>query len=1161
MSSQIIQKQSNVSGKIPLLSDLQSGEFAVNTYDGKIFLKQIKEYYDDTLQETVNEEKIIEFTSSIPVENTIYVQKAGDDNNDGKTWSSSFLTIEAAIREAERRNSLTLIQIGPGVYTTKGHIDVPDNTVIQATHRTVFVKPETGYEERNVFRLGSGCFLEGIVFENWRLDDLDNPTEGFAVCFRPGAKITRVPYAHKIAVRTPPYWSTIAPPLDRLNGNPLVGRGAGVALADASVLDPDSIFPNIMTWGATPVSHNGIGYCAKNGGLINAVNAISLWAHKHFLAIDGGQIILSSCSTQFGDYTMVSQGTRNLINPYSVEDDNIVLVVDEGSANLVNLATNAVIQDLLTELQSQSFTTNWPTEYLTLTERDSELFFQSLVWVLRTANERPMLDFAKGFFDTNGNRAFTDINYNYDKCYRDTQLITDAIRYDVLFGTNYRSINAALAYYRANSSEVITTQLENTLLAIQKQKEITASYLEGNSLTRSNALFDEILNILENGESSASAYSLTDPTDYDVGFFNARRLLVSNKTFIQDEIDAWIADQIANEISPFTSGFTYDVAACRRDVGLIVDALRYDLTYGGNLETYNAAIAYFVGATSQLGAGEKQATLAAYQRLKDIIGDILQGISITPSTNNVTVQDISGTAGSLEAATFAQTRIQEISDTIDSDGTPPTVLIPELSWPDDEYNLSYYILTENTIKISKAVMDYLSTIYTDYNYDKCYRDVLLINEAVAYDVLFNSNYRSINSALSYYRQNANKVINSQKAITIQAIERQQQTLVSLLSDGDSITRANALFTEILNILNNGAENASSYFLNDPTGYNTTFLIGYGNARQQLVDNKTFIQDEIDAWIADQVANNISPFTTSFTYDEAACRRDVGLIIDALRYDLTYGGNLETYNAAVAYFLGNISQLGSGEIQPTVATYNYLKTILSDILVNVTITPTTGNTTLQTTGGLVGSQEAVTFTLSRIDDIIGSITTLSAPTRILPNTSWPASNYISSFNTILGNTNVIATDVLKYINVENKSLLGAFIFSWEYIRDELVSIVGISAGSITIINALVDSLIRTILNPNKISEPSTITAIGHTWSGIMSGVALTKIPPARNQNSIQESILELDRGVVIASGQDDQGSALFIGGMEINADTGELSGPPFDTAVNRIATRAAIARSF
>jgi hypothetical protein len=74
------------------------------------------------------------------------------------------------------------------------------------------------------------------------------------------------------------------------------------------------------------------------------------------------------------------------------------------------------------------------------------------------------------------------------------------------------------------------------------------------------------------------------------------------------------------------------------------------------------------------------------------------------------------------------------------------------------------------------------------------------------------------------------------------------------------------------------------------------------------------------------------------------------------------------------------------------------------------------------------------------------------------------------------------------------------------------------------------------------------------------VALTKIPPAFNRSNLEASILEQDSGLVIASGQDDQGSALFVGGMKISADTGELSGPPFDSAVSRIATKSAIAFS-
>lgn len=851
MSSTIKLRRSAVSGKKPTIQQLDLGEMAINTYDGKMFFKQFQEYFDAELQENVTYENVVELTGHVPVKNTLYIQKDGNDRNAGNSWDSAFATFEKALEAAAARNELTLIEVGPGVYYTQGHLDVPDNTVLKATHRTVFIKPEVGFEEKNVFRLGSGCFVEGFVFEGWRLDSLENPTEGFAVCFRPGALITRVPYVHKIVVRTPPYWGGIAPPLDRDNANPLVGRGAGVVLADGLQLDPDSIFPNIMTWGATPVTHNGIGYCAKNGALINAVNAVSMWCHKHFVALNGGQIILSSCSTQFGDYTMVSKGSRYIVSP---TEASATLTAQATASTAIDANKTTVINNMWSSLVSNGYTTSWPADYETTTKRDAGLLLQALSWTLQSANEKPMLDFARGLFDTQGNITFTRANYDYDKCFRDILLINEAVAYDVLFDSNFRSIKAALAYYRANASDVVTTQKADTLLALARQKTTLGNYLGGTSLTRANALFDEIIDIITNGEAAANAYSLTDPTSYDTGYFNARRLLVANKTFIQDEIDAWIAVQVAGNISPFTSSFTYNSAACRRDVGFIVDALRYDLTYGGNLETYNAAMAYFVGTTVQYGANEKAPTIAAYQRLKSILADILQGVAITKSSGNTNTQDTSGTAGSLAAALFAQARIDNIINTINTDGTPPA-------------------------------------------------------------------------------------------------------------------------------------------------------------------------------------------------------------------------------------------------------------------------------------------------------------------KILPDTTWPTTEFKNSFATINTNTKAIAVDVSKYLSIQTKSLLGAFLYSWNFMKEEIALLSGVDAAAETIISSLISALENTVLNPSLVTEPSVITAIGHTWTGIMAGVALTKIPPARNETTIEESILELDDGVVIASGQDDQGSALFIGGMKIDADTGELTGPPFEQSVNRIATRTAIARSF
>ena len=400
MSTNIKLKRSSVAGKIPTVEQLDLGEIAINTYDGRLFLKQNK----DSL------ESIVEFIGKVPIENAIFVQKNGDDTNDGEGWDTAFLTIEKALEEAATRNGVvTLIDIGPGTYITQGNLDMPDNTLIRAAHRSVIIRPATGFEERNVFRMGSGCFIEGPVFEGWRLDSLENPTVGFAVSFRPGAVITRAPYVHKIVVRTNPTWDTVAPPLDRDNGNPLVGIGAGVVLADGLVCSPYSIYPNIMTWGATPVSHNGIGYVAKNGALINAVNAVSIWAHKHFLALAGGQIILSSCSTQFGDFTMVSSGTRLIIAP---EEVTIPLTIQTTAATAIDTNRETIIDDMWDALVANNYTVGWDSEDEEFTRRDANTFLQSMIWVLQTGNEKPMLDFAKGFFDTQGNEVFSSDKLN-----------------------------------------------------------------------------------------------------------------------------------------------------------------------------------------------------------------------------------------------------------------------------------------------------------------------------------------------------------------------------------------------------------------------------------------------------------------------------------------------------------------------------------------------------------------------------------------------------------------------------------------------------------------------------------------------------------------------------------------------------------------------------
>jgi len=497
-NNQVFFKRSAVPGKKPLANNISLGQLAVNTYDGRLYTK--RSYIDEDSNPA---EAIVEFVGKVPVGNAFFVTVNGSDLNDGTSWDSAFATIEKALLEADARNGLlTLIDIGPGEYETEGTLDLPDNCMIRAVHRTVIIKPKAGFAQRNVFRMGSGCFIEGPLFEGWQLDSLTNPTVGFAISFRPGAIITRAPYAHKIAVRTPPTWTAVAPPLDSANGNPYVPVGAGVVLADGAVCSPYSIYPNIMTWGATPVSHNGIGYLAKNGALINAVNAVSIWCHRHFVAANGGQIILSSCSTQFGDYTLVADGGRFILYP---EEVTIPLTVQTNAANAINNARTTIINSLWGNLVSQGYTTTWTAADEAYTRSESNTFLQTMLWTLQTANEKPMLDYAKGLFNYNGNTVFTT-----DK--------TAAFEYSYLF---MRDQIQALAGVNANADIIVgnlvtalTTSINTPTLRIEPSV-ITAightftGVLAGVALTkippvRNSATIQDSILELNNGNVIAS---------------------------------------------------------------------------------------------------------------------------------------------------------------------------------------------------------------------------------------------------------------------------------------------------------------------------------------------------------------------------------------------------------------------------------------------------------------------------------------------------------------------------------------------------------------------------------------------------------------------------------------------------------------------------------
>jgi len=343
-----------------------------------------------------------------PVARTIFVSEGGDDSNNGRSLRNAVRSIEQA-RDIAAADDTTLwsIQVWPGTYQTQGHIDFPDNCtgVISATAaRSTKIIPAPGYEERNVFRMGNGGYVQGFSFEGgWRVDDLDNPTEGFAISFRPGAVINRTVYAHNIVMYRTGNPVLIPPPLDRANQNPMVGRGGGVILADRDVVSPYSVFPQIMAWGATPSNPNGIGYCAKNGAFINAINAIALWSHKQYMALNGGLIIASGCASQAGDWSLWSEGYRNQVESY---DANTAAISAYPTAASAIESNETAIQDAMwSHLVAEGYTNGLSTESAASleahTRKDATFLLLSLRYDLEAGQQNSVKLFTQGMFNWN----------------------------------------------------------------------------------------------------------------------------------------------------------------------------------------------------------------------------------------------------------------------------------------------------------------------------------------------------------------------------------------------------------------------------------------------------------------------------------------------------------------------------------------------------------------------------------------------------------------------------------------------------------------------------------------------------------------------------------------------------------------------------------------
>ena len=345
-----------------------------------------------------------------------YVRSDGSNTAAGRNKHTAYRDIEHALERAALQNQPWTVVLLDGL-STAGELDVPDNCTVMGANfqRRTIIQPTSGNPQRNVFRCGNGAHIVNIKFTGWQIDDFDNPTTGFGMVFRPGAVILPggVPYGQNCVVSSSATDVPTPLPMDAEAGNPAHPRGGGCVLADASVLSAYSVYPNIMTWGFTPSSANGMGYVARNRGFVNPVNAIGVGAHRHFMCLDGGQMVVSGSSSQFGDYSFWSQGSTQQIAPIKVNPAVLATMPTAGA--VIAGQKTALVNDMWSFLATSYGAGTWPSGYEALTRKDGGLFLDALGASLTHGFERPMLNFAEGMFRFNGVCVYT---YGYHAAFK-----------------------------------------------------------------------------------------------------------------------------------------------------------------------------------------------------------------------------------------------------------------------------------------------------------------------------------------------------------------------------------------------------------------------------------------------------------------------------------------------------------------------------------------------------------------------------------------------------------------------------------------------------------------------------------------------------------------------------------------------------------------------
>lgn len=775
----ILLKRSGVCGEIPLTSQLEFGELAVNYCDGAIFTKMA----DGVVRN---------ISGAVASNNTIYVRINGDDNNSGADEAQAKRTIRAGLNASSPN---TTIDIGPGMFLEDNPLIMPQRTTIHGVdQRITSIIPKNPTED--MIWVSTGCYVTGLAFRG-------HFKPSFCIAFPGNVEIgvAQSSGTSNDTIVLDPTQAVQGPGLEDYYREMRItltgGTGAGqfrnivsyntesrTATVDSSwntlpdntsaylidleipgQPDPSRRYSSHIT--ASPYLYNMASVVADS--LIAASgSSLSISNGPKTLTIDTGlsiaagrwvRILHDPFNFMVGTVTSYNPSTGQLV--VQVEKNQRVDIQPRTSWSVYYVCGSGMEMDGfkaagLRSMVSAQFTQfNQGGDAVVI----KNMGYAQLVSIYAINCDDGFIAESGGTASMGncnvnfGNRglvangvgpllmtASAGFIYNESKCERDTGLIVDSILQDLSSDANTQSVFAGLQYWNQSGSTVdvlplpqkaptintfnyISTVAQNVVQGIVNsgyqggvaQDTGAASPATAAEAARIASLYSTIINIINNG--TAGVTDIIVPNSITP---NTDSNAINAYTLLQANKEYLKAEANAY-VSTVETSISLNTALqtkCSRDVGFITDSVSYDLRFGGNKQAIQSGVYYYGYSNNSAIVNQEPQTIDAYNYIKTLVSYVVTNTAVPRTYQTAVSQNFSANVATSSQSAIANSYIDTITDIISSGPTNYLQFrfpIPLTINTDPDQIDAVTQLKNNRGFIQKEVIAYLGNVWTSNN--------------------------------------------------------------------------------------------------------------------------------------------------------------------------------------------------------------------------------------------------------------------------------------------------------------------------------------------------------------------------------------------------------------------------------------------------------------